>query len=204
MRLYNQQWRLWLIAMVLGSVLFFSLRPRTVFACSCIQPDTPTAELNRSDAVFAGKVLAIDAPSGLPSFTTSFPFINFQYSSADPVSVTFDVSDVWKGPAYRRINVTTLRDSASCGYPFQAGETYLVYATNRGAELTAGLCSRTSGIGQAQADMVELGQGTAPTLDSPQQPSANNGLLIALGGAGILLVGIAVLFVRRKRLAQRA
>jgi LPXTG-motif cell wall-anchored protein len=199
MRLHKQQWRLWLIAVVMGSGLFFSLRPCTAFACSCLQPGTPTNELNQSSAVFAGKVVAIDTPSSLPTLTTSFPFIVFQSSSADPVSVIFDVSDVWKGPAYRRLVVMTPRESASCRFAFQIGESYLVYATEQGAELTTNLCSRTSSLSQAQPDLVALGPGTAPTLDGVPQPSPSNSLLLALGGVSILLAGLAVLFLVRKR-----
>jgi hypothetical protein len=199
MRLHNQQWRLWLVVVVVGSALFFSLQPCAVFACSCLQPGTPIAELNRSDAVFAGTVVAIDGPSGLPTLTTSFPFIAFQNSSADPVSVTFDVSDVWKGPAYRQISLVTPRDSASCGYSFQIGETYLVYATNQGAELTTNLCSRTNSISQAQSDLAALGPGTAPTLDSAPPSSPSTSLPIVLGGASIVLAGLALLFLVRRR-----
>jgi hypothetical protein len=202
MRLHNQQWRLWLIAVAVGNGLFFSSRPCPVFACSCAPPGTPIQELNRSGAVFAGKVVAIDAPSNLPILTTSFPFINFLSSSADPVSVTFDVSDVWKGPAYRQLVVTTVRDSASCGYPFQVGETYLVYATEQGAELTTNLCSRTNSISQAQSDLVALGPGTAPTLDSAPQRSPINSLLLALGGVSIVLTGLILLLLRKRRPAQ--
>jgi hypothetical protein len=168
-----------------------------------MQPGTPIAELNRSGAVFAGKVVAIDAPSGLPTLTRSFPFIDFQSSSADPVSVTFDVSDVWKGPAYRRMVLTTSRESASCGYPFQLGETYLVYAADRGDGLTTHLCSRTNSISQAQPDLVALGPGAAPTLDGVAQPRPSNSWLLALGGVGILLAGLASLFLARKRRPAR-
>jgi hypothetical protein len=199
MRLHNQQWRLWLSVVVVGSALFFSLPPCTVFACSCLQPGTPIAELNRSDAVFAGTVVAIDGPSGVPTLTTSFPFIVFQNSSADPVSVTFDVSDVWKGPAYRQISVATSGDSASCGYSFQIGETYLVYAMGQGAELTTSLCSRTSSLSQAQSDLAALGPGTAPTLDNAPPPSPSTSLPIVLGGASIVLAGLALLFLVRRR-----
>ncbi|HET9224857.1 MAG TPA: hypothetical protein VFO07_20255 [Roseiflexaceae bacterium] len=199
----NRRWRLWLLVVVVSG-LFFSLRPCSVFACSCAPPGTPLQELNRSGAVFAGKVVAIDAPSGMPILISSFPFIDFLSSSAEPVSVTFDVLDVWKGPPQRRLVVTTPRDSASCGYSFQMGETYLVYASEQDGGLTTYLCSRTNSINQARSDLAALDPGTAPTLDGPSRPSPNTGLLIALGGVIILLAGLALLFVVRKRRSARA
>ena len=44
------------------------------------------------------------------------------------VTVSFQVSEVWKGPQPVTLEVSTSRDGASCGYPFKEGQEYLVYA----------------------------------------------------------------------------
>jgi hypothetical protein len=198
-----RRWCLWLFFTVVSIGLLFSLRPCPAFACSCPPLGTPIEALNRSAAVFVGTVVAIEAPSGTPTLTQEFPFIDFLVSSGDPVHVMFEVSDVWKGPAYRRMVVTTAHDSSSCGYPFHSGEAYLVYASDQGAGLTTYLCSRTTSLVQAQADLVALGSGRPPTLDAlpSQRPSDGGGFLI--GGLGLLMVVVLLLVVwKRQRIAS--
>ncbi|MGI0082397.1 MAG: hypothetical protein ACREAG_03720 [Nitrosopumilaceae archaeon] len=63
-------------------------------------------------------------------------------SSAQHIPVKFDVQRVWKGPIEKTIIVSTAISSASCGYEFQEGETYLVYAYGK-ESLQTGLCTRT-------------------------------------------------------------
>ena len=73
-----------------------------VWACSCAKPLSPKESLEKSTAVFAGKVVDID----IPQIATS---------SLDPVKITFKVSKIWKGPDYKTLVLTTARSGASCG-----------------------------------------------------------------------------------------
>lgn len=84
------------------------------FACSCAPPGTPAEELTNAAAVFAGVVTTIETPTGAIA------------RGDDPVTVTFEVAQVWKGPRRQTLTVTTVRDSATCGYNFTAGQAYLV------------------------------------------------------------------------------
>lgn len=128
----------------------------TASACSCIPPGPPEQELNESDAVFAGSVTTIvDSSSG------------GIVSSARPLYVTFDVTETWKGPNRTTLTVITAASSASCGYPFQNGKQYLVYAYSRNDNLYVSLCSRTAPLNEAQQDLDALGPGTSPT-DQPE------------------------------------
>jgi hypothetical protein len=124
--------------------LAFVLSLATVSACSCMAPGTPLEELNRSDAVFAGKVIDIDKG-----------FMDYTYK------VTFEVQDSWKGIEAQEITLQTGQDSAMCGYPFEVNKTYLVYADQLEGELTAGLCSRTALLSNedftSNEDLEELG-----------------------------------------------
>ena len=76
-------------------MVLFSISSLSAFACSCVEPGTPLEQLEWADAVFAGKVIDVDAPGGLV------------ISTADPVKVTFDVSKVWKGSDDKTLVVTT-------------------------------------------------------------------------------------------------
>jgi serpin B len=138
----------WLVLVLVAGQFIFTAPP--VYACSCMPPGAPRAEMAQAAAVFAGRVTDVKAPGGLI------------ISSADPTTVTFAVSHVWKGPEESVLVVKTARDSASCGFPFQTGQEYLVYAFDTGAELTTHLCSRTAFLADAREDLAALGEGQAP------------------------------------------
>ena len=112
------------------------------YACSCEYPSSPDDALKNSDAVFSGKVLSLQETN-----------TGYMKSSADPVVVTFEVDDVWKGPQTKTITVSTAASSASCGYEFQEGEKYIVYANGQESSLSTGLCSRTTLFANADEDL---------------------------------------------------
>ncbi len=148
---------------ILCSLILFSfmaINTETAHACSCVLPGPPEAELARSVAVFSGRVVKRDAPVGLV------------VSSADPVEVTFEVYSVWKGPAYSTITVTTARSGASCGYAFEKGEEYLVYADGSADSLTVSMCSRTQPLGWAEDDLAALGEGSSALAENPENPES--------------------------------
>jgi serpin B len=140
-----------LVLVIFVVALLVVLLPATpVYACSCLPPGAPLAEMAQATAVFAGRVTHIKAPAGAI------------ISSADPVTVTFAVSHVWKGPEESEISLTTARQSASCGFPFQEGQEYLVYAGGSAANLSTHLCTRTTSLAHAGEDLAALGEGQAP------------------------------------------
>ncbi len=140
-----------------ASVLWL-FSPRCVFACSCVAPGPPKVELAQSVGVFAGRVIDIEKPSGTVM------------SSADPVIVTLQVSTVWKGPAYKTLVMQTVRESDSCGFPFEPGQEYLVYARGTESNLAVSLCSRTRPLAEATEDIRQLGSGTIPQDQQPPSP----------------------------------
>lgn len=71
-------------------------------------------------------------------------------SSSDPVAVEFDVSHAWKGPQQGTRIVKTVRSEGACGYEFQEGEWYIVYARNG----ETGLCGRTAPTWRAFEDFA--------------------------------------------------
>lgn len=166
------------------SLLF--INTAIVNACSCVQPAPPKESLEHSTAVFAGKVVDIDVPSGLV------------ISSADPVKVTFEVLEIWKGHDYKTLVLTTARDGASCGYSFKQNEEYIVYAYGEENKLSAGICSRTKLLTNAQEDLRELGEGNLPSNSSSGYIPQTFNLIQIISAVGFAVVLIVIVVLIRK------
>lgn len=118
-----------------------------VVACECYGPGTAEEALQISTAVFAAEVVAIE-PIG--ESTSSM--------------VEFRVLAAWKGVESPTIFAVT-KDWGLCGYPFDVGSKYLVYAQTNGDGLIVDNCHRTYPLvvssefeAQARSDMSELGR----------------------------------------------
>lgn len=186
------------LMMILCMTLIFMavliVRPSVTYACSCVMPEEPLKALESSTAVFVGKVVDVKEPKGLI------------LSSADPVKVTFDVATIWKGVEGNKVTLTTALDSASCGFEFVEGESYIVYARSSddgdggSGKLVASLCSRTTQLASAVEDLKELGPGTA-VVPSDTGGGNDSFPLVNVGISGVIIVLIviagAVLYRRR-------
>lgn len=166
--------------------------PKPVHACSCVSPGSPAEALSNADSVFAGKVVAI-RPTGHPPF---------RLSSADPVMVEFEVTQIWKGTQERTVTIETKRSEVSCGYDFTKGLHYIVYARDG----RTGLCSRTAPAWRAFEDLVALGPGMRPEPGPMAETGAGRGCGAAMRrepsrvdvAALVLLAGVVGLGVRRR------
>lgn len=176
----------------------FMYSPITSYACSCLEPGPVKEELERSSAVFSGKVIEIVDKNKNKRIQ----------SSADPIEVKFEVAEVWKGQSQTEIIVITERDSASCGFEFDLDKEYLVYATELEGELRVSLCSRTALLSAAGLDIQELGKGEKPIKQISSDSDTNNEEQLSLNKnkpyfialfIGILLVGIVYVARRRKQ-----
>ena len=183
MLLRRSLWGVPVVLAILIAGLWVIAQPGRSYACSCIDPGSPSEALERSAAVFAGRVVSIDDRLALGS-------------SLDPLIIKFDVETVWKGSLHQQIELRTAFDSASCGYSFVEGVEYLVYSHN-GSE--ASLCSRTRPLSEAADDLAELGpgrtapeSGTPPTPASPETPPGG-GCGPSAGGDGLLAAGLGLI-----------
>lgn len=152
-------------------------------ACSCAPPNSVDVSLPKAYAVFVGKVeKSTQVPMGVGEQL-----------------VKFSLERPFKGPADAQITVKTSVSSASCGYPFEVGERYLVYSYNEGLDVS--LCSRTKKAEEATSEitrLAELTANTAPATAAPGQrgcgcQSSQNG-----GGTILLLFGLTLLCLRRR------
>jgi hypothetical protein len=146
------------IFLIAASVLVLNSHPAS--ACSCL-PTTPQQSFKNSGTVFAGRVIDVVDPSERRP-EVSRPLLGFK--------VIFEVSQVWKGKVEKQQVVLTSSSSASCGYSFEKGKEYLVYASTQGTQLETGLCSGTKPLANARPDLAVLGRGKAPT---PQRSSTS-------------------------------
>jgi hypothetical protein len=174
------------------SLIGLMLVPATSHACSCVESPAPKVELQNKTAVFSGKVLSIKEPSKL-----------LNWSSADPVKVTFEVYQVWKGGLGKKVSVQTAMDGASCGFEFEQNQEYLVYANGDISNLEASLCSRTQSILTSGNDIQALGTAIKSPMNelSEDDSTPNDNVkyyILAVGS----LVAVILLFiaVMRKKL----
>ncbi len=121
---------------ILSFTLLASAAP--VLACRCGDRPSVKEAVARSELIFVGRVtkLSIDyRPAG----------ISGRQTYVEIVMVEFSDSEVFKGPAAKdgRTSVITPSSGPACGYAFQIGEQYLVYATHADGEFRTDICERT-------------------------------------------------------------
>ena len=162
-----------------------------VHACSCLVPGSPSEEIEKFDAVFAGRVVSIEHNFD-PNGTSLGP--------GDRTTVGLEVNTVWKGTVHEDMYVTTPPTGGSCGFAFTEGEEYILYAYDSAVPdegYSVSICSRTALLSQAQADIDAFGEGDAPmagtggTRPEQTQGAAGNTVLIAMLGAiaAVVLLG---------------
>jgi len=125
--------------------------PVAATACSCAPPPDPGAALEAADAVFAGRVVGLTLVPRL----CGEPISSF---ATEDIAVTVAISAVWKGEPAEQVTIYTAFTCCVCGYPFELGETYLIYATQQGDRLTTTICSRTRPLEKAKDDLAALGR----------------------------------------------
>ena len=163
-----------LLLTVLGAVL---LIPDCAFACSCAIESNPKERVefavSDSEAVFSGEV--VDFEKGADSM----------FGPTETVS--FRVSEVWKGPQRETLEVSTPTQGSACGYAFKEGQEYLVYAYTGKQGLETDLCSSNKPLSKAEADLALLG-------NSSEKPKDGGGEVLADTSGGVsagAMVGVA-------------
>lgn len=170
------------------------------YACDCVTR-SEAEHFQSAEAVFAGTL--VDR-----AVSQSGKYL----SSRDPVTLTFEVSRVYKGDVGAIQDIQTVRDGMSCGIEVEGTGPHLVFAhedPSRGDNLRAGLCG--GGRPLAAGEELAFGPGTAPPGKSttpeakaaPAQPlesSAPSWLVpvLALAGIGLAAAVGATLLLGRK------
>lgn len=143
-------------------------------ACSCAAYVSLEQELERSDVIFAGKVISVE--------------------SKMPGKTTFEVSHVWRGSIPSVIGTSNVFD---CNTVFRAEEEYLVFAhriveePSREYDLVVNRCGRT-GLLQSSSALTALGP-SAPPLTRNEKQLTKVWLLV---GGGIVVLAFFLILAR--------
>jgi hypothetical protein len=162
----------------------------SALACSCALPPPVLEVLDRSDAVFLGEVISVEAAS---------PDV---YPSA--VWAVFRVDRWWKGEPAATARILTDASSASCGFEFATGDRYLVYAIrgdagSAGAALTTNLCWRTHRYWADDPDLAELDRVKVLGVGSPYPSPSNGAVAFRYSLAGNSRVELAIYDLRGRQ-----
>jgi hypothetical protein len=170
--------------------IFNRILPAGSNACSCAELPTAAEEIERSDAIFSGKVMEIKEKKVKGYFTKK---------------VLFGVTNTWKGMDESQVIITTGEGGGDCGFRFIEGQEYLVYAKQSdmyGAKsLTTIMCDRTNVLRVLQDDLEVLGAGETPTkkVDISSSHQDRTAFFLGIAGAFAIVALIAFLFMKRKK-----
>jgi hypothetical protein len=134
-----------------------------LWGCSCMGSGTPCDAAGRSSAAFIGTVLEITEPARPVASGTTGTALG-RRTAGDGLTppprplrkVRIQIHEVLSGvdPAQRDIEVLTGQGGGDCGYPFQTGTEYVLYAYNNAeGSLETGICSRTQPVAKATEDV---------------------------------------------------
>lgn len=114
--------------------------------CRCVDPPSVAQARAQAAGVFTGTVVSVGSGT--------LDVGDHLYPTHQAV---MRVHSVWKGVASGTVVVVT--STSMCGFPFEPGKTYLVYASPTGdTPLTTSICARTKPLDRADADLHELGE----------------------------------------------
>lgn len=128
-----------------------------VFACSCIGEESVKAAFRKYDVIVVGRVISIDNITMQVKndpiqerHQAKLKVFNFHFKK-----VTIEVRKIYKGKIKTEIiEIITGQGRGDCGFPFQIGETYLIYSSFENTYFEQGekvsnylftdICSRTT------------------------------------------------------------
>jgi len=177
-----------LASVILAGLGAVFLLPDCASACSCAMPPGSQEErvelaLAESSAVFSGEVVEVEKGPRIKMMGLGD-------------RVTLRASEVWKGPQQRTFEVSTPRSGAACGFLFEEGQEYLVYASGR-QDFEVYLCSGTRPLSAANAHLAVLGDGERPTGGEVLSDTSGGVSAGAMVGVAGLALAVSLLVVVR-------
>jgi MYXO-CTERM domain-containing protein len=166
------------------------MTPLPARACSCLEQPFEMAHAGAA-AIFEGRVASVTTQED------------------GRLLVAFDVVQTWREAGHEHVEVVTASNEVACGYPFEIGTSYLVYAgQTEGERYVVSLCSRTRRMADADDDRALLGSGVVPVdiVDDPESdeptprtPPTHAGCascsVARTGGEGHAALGLAMLAI---------
>jgi hypothetical protein len=121
-----------------------ALYPTSAEACTCVGSGQACEATWNSGAVFRARVVSIT------------PQPESQSGMVRSRSVRLRVLEAFLGVDVAEIDVDTASDEGACGYGFEVGRDYVVYAYKNGERLWTGICTRTRTVEEAEEDLAYL------------------------------------------------
>src|SRR6266404_676264 len=125
-------------------------------ACSCMGGGGPACQEAWGEGVnsiFLGRVAKIEVTLGVMGAPNNAASMT---PSGNMKVVTIEIEESYRGISGKSVQVLTAADEAACGYSFQEGERYLVFAGKQGGRLGVSLCSATRPAKYAEEDIAYL------------------------------------------------
>jgi hypothetical protein len=145
--------------------------PVALNACTCMGPQPPCEAFGAAAAVFLGKVeRLLSKPAeikGVEPVATNSDRVSARRGASDRIlispaqtEVVFSVESAFVGVGEPQVSVFTGQGDGDCGYRFQAGQRYLVYASREPgtSHLATSSCTNTKLLAEAGKDMDFLRQ----------------------------------------------
>ncbi len=163
------------ISMSAALVMIAAASP--VHSCDCVPIPPPAQAFEQADAVLMGRVIDIQEEPASYSLT-----------------VRISATEVWKGKKDLTAEIITASNSAMCGFYFQKGKTYLIYACeNPEGRLATNNCTRTRLIDRAGEDLAFL-----TTQPGVTRRASGCGCDNILAGDLYLFTGVFVCLLRQR------
>ncbi len=181
--------RIWFlaVALVASSLLLGGPYAEPAYACSCAGGESTEEALRRSDAVFSGEAIRGGIEDPLPEDGTMVGGIEFR------------VDEAWKGVSgesavvygqaavyYGKLEEGKTYTESSCAYPFEEGESYLVYASRYEDGFWVEGCGRTTPLAGAGEDLRALGSPTDRLTDTGGPPLPAVAVVALLAAAALV------------------
>jgi hypothetical protein len=139
-----------IIISIAAAALVTLLSPSAAFSCSCIGSGPPCQSFGNTAAVFVGTPIEVKQTTGklTEGRDREYPLRIF----------TFRVDEPFRGVNAAQIEVRTGMGGGDCGYEFNLGERYLVYAgfNSENGVYGTSICTRTRSVSEAAEDFDYL------------------------------------------------
>lgn len=138
------------IIISLGLLSLCLVATQNAYAC-CAGTGSVCESYGSASAVFVGTVIAVRENESQKKAYETYVI------DSTPRVFKFSVEQSYLGVPGKEVEVFTGRGGGDCGYEFQIGQRYLVYAYEYQDKLTTRTCTRTKPFREAEEDLVFLG-----------------------------------------------
>lgn len=143
---------------LLKSVLLivFSLFIQQAWACTCVPSPSVEESFKSADAVFTGTVMKIEQELDTTIDDHGDTILVFGWVKTVTIKLDTDYKNT-NTKAGNIITIQTASNSAACGYYFQKGKRYMVYANTNKEDgiLSTNICTRTKLYDKEEATELE-------------------------------------------------